>query len=117
MGAHYFNQNDYLTLYLTPDLTEVSPGDELGVTYTVINRWDNTEPFWVLSRVLLPGGSALNILGPEQYILPANYTAQLHITHTIPNITPTGVYEYLSALGLPPSTLYDWDSFKFRVYD
>jgi len=117
MGAHYFNQNDYLTLYVTPDMTEVTPGDQLGVTYTAINRWDSPESFWLLSQVLLSSGSSLNVLGPSQYTLPANHTAQVHITHPVPNITPRGVYEYLSAMGVPPSTLYDWDSFKFWVYD
>jgi parallel beta-helix repeat protein/predicted outer membrane repeat protein len=117
MGAHYFNQNDYLTLYVTPDKLWTRPGQQFGVTYTAINRWDSAEPFWVLSRVLLPGGSALNILGPDLYTLPANYTAQVHITHPVPNATPTGVYRYLSAIGVPPSTLYDWDSFKFWVIE
>ena len=113
----YFNQNDYLTLYLTPDTKEVSPGDELGVTYTAINRWDSPEAFWLLSQVLLPGGSSLNILGPDQYTLPANYTAQVHITHPVPNITPIGMYEYRSLIGVPPGTLYDEDSFTFKVIE
>ena len=116
MGAYYFNQNDYLTLYLTPDVTEMLPGDELGVTYTAINRWDSSEAFWLLSQVLLSGGSWLNILGPDQYTLPANYTAQVHFTHPVPNITPIGMYEYRSLIGVPPGTLYDGDSFKFQVY-
>jgi parallel beta-helix repeat protein len=117
MGAHFFNQDDYMTLYLTPDATEVLPGDELGVTYTAVNRWDSPEPFWLLSQVLLPGGSSLNVLGPSQYTLPANYTAQVHITHPVPNITPTGMYEYRSLMGMPPGTLYDSDSFKFTVIE
>jgi len=32
MGAYFFNQNDYLTLYVTPDTTEVPPGGQLDVT-------------------------------------------------------------------------------------
>jgi hypothetical protein len=117
MGAHYFNQNDHLTLYITPDKLRTRPGQQFGVTYTAINRWDSPESFWVLSQVLLPGGSALNVLGPDRYTLPANHTAQVHITHPVPNAAPTGVYRYLSAMGVPPSTLYDWDSFKFMVIE
>jgi len=117
MGAHYFNQNDHLTLYLTPDTTDVAPGGHLGVTYTAINRWTQPEPFWVLSQVLLPGGSWLSVLGPDQYTLPADYTAQVHITHPIPNNTPTGMYEYRSLIGIPPGTLYDRDSFRFWVIE
>jgi parallel beta-helix repeat protein len=90
MGAHFFDQDDYLTLYITPDMTEVAPGEVLGVTYTAINRWEDPVPFWVLSQVLLPGGSAFNVLGPDQYTLPANYTAQVHRTHPVPGATPTG---------------------------
>jgi len=117
MGAHYFNQNDFITLYVTPDTTEVVPGDQLGVTFTAINRWENPESFWVLSRVLRPGGSPLNVLGPDQYTLPANYTAQVHITHPIPYMAHTGMYEYRSLIGMPPGTLYDSDSFKFWVIE
>jgi len=117
MGAHYFNQLDYLTLYITPDMAEISPGGELGVTYTAINRRDQPESMWVLSNVLLSGGSELNVLGPDQYILPANYTAQVHITHQIPNLAPTGVYEYWSRVGIPPETLYDEDSFSFLIIE
>jgi hypothetical protein len=115
MGAHFFNQEDYLTLYITPDTTEVAPGGELGVTYTAINRWGQDEPFWALSQVLLPGGGALNVLGPDQYTLPANYAAQVHITHPVPTAAPAGTYDYWSRIGLPPSTLYDEDRFTFRV--
>jgi len=115
MGAHYFNQNDYLTLYVTPDITEVAQGGQLGITYTAINRWNQPEPFWLGSRVLLPGGAVLDVVGPEQHTLPANYTTQVHITHDIRQAAPAGVYKYRSAVGLPPSTIYDWDSFTFKV--
>ena len=117
MGTYYFNQNDYLNLYVTPDTTEVSPGDQLGVTYTAINRWDSPEACWLLSQVRRSGGSWLNLIGPDPYTLPANYTAQVHITHPVPNITPAGVYEYWSLIGMPPGTLYDEDSFKFTVIE
>jgi parallel beta-helix repeat protein len=117
MGARFFNQDDYMTLYLTPDATEVLPGVELGVTYTAINRWAQPEQFWVLSQVILPGGASLNVLGPSQYTLPANYTAQVHFTHPVPNITPVGMYEYRSLMGMPPGTLYDKDKFTFKVIE
>jgi len=117
MGAYYFNQNDFLTLYVTPDTSEVAPGGQLGVTYTAINRWDSPEACWLFSQVFLPGGSALNVLGPNQYTLPANYTAQVRLNHPVPNLAPAGVYEYWSRVGMPPGTLYDEDSFKFWIVE
>ncbi len=115
MGAHCFDQNDYLTLYLTPDTTRVQRGGQLGVTYTVVNRRSSAEQFWLLSQVLLPGGSTLDILGPDRYTVPAGYTGQAHFTHPIPMGTPIASYGYRSRVGMPPSTLYDEDRFTFRV--
>jgi len=93
----------------------VAPGGQLGVTYTVINRWSQPEPFWIVSRVLLLGGTVLDVVEPEQHTLPANYTAQLHIIHDIREQAPGGWYKYRSAIGLPPSTIYDYDSFGFGI--
>jgi hypothetical protein len=113
MGAHHFNQNDYLTLYVTPDRLRTRAGLPLDVTYTAINRWNQPEPFWFLSQVLTPGGFAFDVLGPEQFTLQINNTAQVHMTHAVPKTTPAGVYEFRSRIGMPPSTLYDEDSFEF----
>jgi len=117
MGAHYFDQDDYLTLYLTPDVLELAPGGELGVTYTVINRWAQPEPFWVLTEAVLPNGDTLNVMGPDSYTLPADLTVQRHLTHRIPPGAAPGVYGYRSRIGVPPSTLYDKDSFEFWVVE
>jgi len=117
MGANYFNQNDYLTLYMTPDKLWTSPGGEFGVTYTTINRWNQPEDFWIVSRVRLPGGFVLDAFGPAQYTLPATHTIQVHISHDIRKAAPSGWYKYRSAIGLPPSTIYDYESFGFRVIE
>ena len=115
MGAYFFDQNDYLTLYLTPDETEVVPGGILGVTYTAINRWAQPEPFWVLTEATLPGEGTVGVLGPDQYTLPANTTVQQLFIHDVPLAAPSGYYEYRTRIGVPPSTLYDGDQFTFRV--
>ena len=115
MGAHYFNQNDYLTLYMTPDETEVAQGGQMGVTYTIINRWQQKEPFSALTRVTLPDGEVRTVLGPEDYEICPGYTAQIHLTYDIPSCAYLGMYEYQGAIGVPPSTLYDDDSFTFKV--
>ncbi|KPJ53368.1 hypothetical protein AMJ39_05030 [candidate division TA06 bacterium DG_24] len=117
MGTYFFDQDDYLTLYLTPDQPEVSPGGILGVTYTAINRWAQSEPFWVLTEATLPNGNPRNVLGPIPYMLPANTTVQQHIGHNVPLAAPAAMYGYRSRIGVPPSTLYDEDSFAFRVVE
>ncbi|KPK67556.1 hypothetical protein AMJ82_10435 [candidate division TA06 bacterium SM23_40] len=116
MGAHFFDQDDYLTLYLTPDAREVSPGGTFGVTYTAINRWAEPEPFWVLTEAVLPGGDTLDVMGPDAYTLPADFTVQRHFTHSVPLGAPSGRYSYQSRIGVPPSTLYE-DSFQFEVLE
>ncbi|KPJ53277.1 hypothetical protein AMJ39_05265 [candidate division TA06 bacterium DG_24] len=115
MGAHFFDQDDYLTLYLTPDTLEVTRGGVLGVTYTAINRWAQPEPFWVLTEATLPNGNPFPVMGPAHYALPANHTEQRHLNHIVPGAAPLGLYGYGSRIGVPPSTLYDEDSFAFIV--
>jgi hypothetical protein len=116
MGAHFFDQDDYLTLYLTPDKMWAQPGEVLGVTYTAINRWEQPEPFLCLSQVLLSNGGRVNVLGPREYVLPAHYAAQVHLVHDIPNVAPGGEHEYRSFIGIP-GELYDSDRFSFWILD
>ncbi|KPL10575.1 hypothetical protein AMJ71_02720 [candidate division TA06 bacterium SM1_40] len=115
MGAHYFDQDDYVTLYLTPDTIEIAPGGVLGVTYTAINRWGQPEPFWLLTQVILPSGDTLSVMGPDPHTLPADFTVQRYLSHDVPLVAPLGLYTYQSKIGIPPATLYDEDSFEFSV--
>ncbi|MFQ6104879.1 MAG: hypothetical protein ACE5OP_11390 [Candidatus Glassbacteria bacterium] len=117
MGAYFFDQDDYLTLYLTPDSRMVQRGGQLGVTYTVINRWSLQVSFWILSRVFAEWGLALDVLGPLECTMPASYTVQAHIAHSIPQVAPLGNYEYRSWIGTPPTVLYDSDRFLFWVVE
>jgi predicted outer membrane repeat protein len=115
IGAHSFDQGDDLTLYLTPATRIVAPGDTVDVLYTVINGQPEKVPFTLLTRVLLPDSSRLDIYGPEQYTICAGYTAQASLPHWIPPCAGPGFYTCESMIGLPPSTLYDEDSFRFLV--
>jgi len=117
IGALFFNQDDYLTIYLTPDTAEIARGGRLGVTYTVINRWAQSESFRGLTQAVLPNGNPLNLLGPVQYTLLADTTIQQHLSHYVPPGPPLGQYEYRTKIGLPPSTLYDEDRFTFTVVE
>ncbi|KPL07503.1 hypothetical protein AMJ71_08905 [candidate division TA06 bacterium SM1_40] len=115
MGAHFFDQEDYLTLYLTPDTTEVLPGGELGVTYTLINRWAQPEALWILTQVILPRGGILGLCGPDRYTLPAHFVTQRHLDREVPATAPQGTYVYRSGIGVPPAVVYDRDEFTFVV--
>ena len=115
MGAHFFNQDDYLTLYLTPDAAAVPQGGQLGVTYTVINRWAQRETFWVLTEVIPPVGAPLTVVGPGQYAIPAGFTAQQYLEHHVPPMAPLGDYLYYARIGTPPANLYDQDRFLFTI--
>ncbi len=115
MGAHFFNQDDYLTIYMTPDATEIEPGGQLGVTYTLINRWVQREPFWLRTETVLPDGSTRGIIGPTRYELPLNNTVRRRVVHQIPGSAPPGRYGYTSQIGFPPGSVYDKDSFGFDV--
>jgi|GEM_PF-364837 len=115
MGAHYFNQDDYLTLYLTPHTRELAPGAPLAVTYTVINRWPQPEPFWVETEAILPNGNPFSAFGPDNYTMPADFTVQRHLMHDVPLGAPLGQYEYNSDIWMPPVMLYDEDGFSFEI--
>ncbi|KPK68806.1 hypothetical protein AMJ82_07310 [candidate division TA06 bacterium SM23_40] len=115
MGAYYFDQTEYMTLYLSPDGAVVVPGGLLGVTYTVINRWAQPETFWVQTEVQLPGGGTLNVIGPDRYTLPPDFTVQRYLTHNVPMGAPLGLYAYRSRIGVPPFMIYDEYHFPFWV--
>ncbi len=117
MGACCFDQNDHLTLYLTPDATGVAPGGELGVTYTAINRQVGPEPFWALSTAALPGGAVVPVMGPESFTLSADVTVQVHRSYHITAAAPPGMYDFWTGIGMPPADLYDEDLFVFSVVD
>lgn len=117
IGAFFFDQDDYLTLYLTPDTTVVTAGSELGVTYTVINRWAAPEPVWALAQAVVPGGTVLGLLGPVERLVPGNTAVQQHVVHEVPLSAPIGTYRYRAGIGLPPSTLYDVESFGVEVVE
>ncbi len=115
MGAFTFDQEDSLTVYLTPDTTLVFPGDELGVTYTLINRWPEPVSFWLRSVIYLPSGESRVLVGPEPRELDPETTDQYYILHAVPQKAPQGYYEYECMLDIPPDTLLGQDRFQLYV--
>ena len=124
------NKDDYLTLYITPDIAKILQGEKFGVSYTAINRRGQTESVWLVSRIVTPAGNPYNILGPDHYSLPKGspwedtcyqchrreaYTVQFDVVHYVPEWLPLGEYQYKSFIGVPPLTLYDIDKFFFEV--
>ncbi|KPK67034.1 hypothetical protein AMJ82_11380 [candidate division TA06 bacterium SM23_40] len=117
MGAHYFDQEDYVTLYLTPMNTEVAPGGTLEVTYTAINRWSFPVTYWALSEAILPNTHTRTVMGPDRYTLWPHAWGQQLITHEVPLIAEPGLYQYRARIGVPPNTLYDIDTFRLWVVE
>ncbi len=115
IGAFFFDQDDYLTIYLTHDLTEAVQGGHLGVTYTLVNRWEDDEIFEGLATVILPDGTPLEIFGPVGQTIHGNQIIQAGFVHDIPLKAPEGRYEYRAVIGETPQNIYDEDSFRFRV--
>ncbi|KPJ53274.1 hypothetical protein AMJ39_05250 [candidate division TA06 bacterium DG_24] len=114
IGGHFFDQTDYLTLYLTRHRRAVARGTFLGITYTVINRWAHPESFWLASQAILPNGDTLSVGGPIQHVLPGNTISLCHIRHYVPLGAPLGTYRYRSGIGVPP-IVYDQDEFTCIV--
>ncbi len=115
MGYRYFDQSNELTIYLTPDTIFVSPDDVLGVTCTVINRWQQPRDFWFLSNVMIPGGRVFPMLGPSKYSIPGERIFQGHVDHVVPAIAPQGRYRYRAQLGMPKAEVFGQDRFSFWV--
>lgn len=118
MGALFFDQSTPLSIYVTPDMTMLSPLDTLKVLYTLINITEQPITFWGLARVILPNGEpyARNpILGPQQVTLGAGQIARKRFSHHLPEVAPSGNYEYWAYVGLPPDTVIDYDQVDFIV--
>jgi hypothetical protein len=115
MGAFSFNQVDSITLYLTPDKKLVRPGGELGVAYTLINRWSTPASVWLRSTVNLPCGGAMVVVGPKLIELDPVATEQRHVLHPVPSGAPARRYEYECVVGVPLDDTFDEDSFQFWV--
>lgn len=115
IGCFFFDQGDHLTLYLTPDPITVPQGGELGVTYTLINRWEVPETFWLQTTLFFPNGDHITLFGPEEFTFPGEHTGQVHIEHAIPPRLPAGDHQYWSILATQGSAILDLDMFHFRV--
>jgi hypothetical protein len=115
MGAWYFDQSEYFTIYVTPDSYEAQRGSLFGVTYTFVNRWSWSEEFWLLTQAVFPNGRTIDVLGPEQKSHAAETWSMIYENHYIPSTTPTTYFKYRTMVGVPPATLYGEDSFMFRV--
>ncbi len=115
MGAYYFDQTKYLTIYMSPDTSEVSQGGSLNILYTVINRNEQPEGFLLNSEVITSEGDTIAVLEAEYYEIPADYSGNARLVHQIPVAAPSGTYQYTSIIGPSPSETYAEDTFFFEV--
>jgi hypothetical protein len=115
IGAFYFDQNEQITLYMTPDTTWVERGSQLGITYTVINRWEQEESFSIETEVILPNGISRGPFEPIQFSLPGETMEQFYRLHDIPDTAPLGSYEYWLRSLFPINTVPGEDHFTFQM--
>jgi hypothetical protein len=116
VGAHCFDQNADLTLYLTPQTRVVQHGDSLNVIWTAINRWPGGRRVWPAAYVTAPDGRQRTLLNPEDYLIPGATTVRIMLHHPIPSRAPAGFYEYLGILGIPRDEQSGGrDAFSFLV--
>jgi hypothetical protein len=102
-------------------------GNELGVTYTVINRTNQSKSLWLVSQILPSARDPVTVIGPVRFTVPAGeanctfchqwrgYEFRLNVSHNIAEIVPPGKYGYRTMIGRPPSFLVDMDYFDFLV--
>ncbi len=117
VGVHSFDQNDDITLYLTPSATTLPQEGSLEITYTVINRWPYSMDILLESGVICPGGFELGVHEPIQVTIPAGFTAQSHMIHEIPETAVLGQYDYWSTVGILRHPYSDQDRFTFTVVE
>jgi hypothetical protein len=117
IGASSFDQTLRAVLYLTPDSISVPRGGQLGVTYTVCNRWPEAITFDVETDVRLPDGSLFPIFRGGPYDVDPERTVRARIEHVVPPSAPTGVYEYRSKTIFPHDAIAGEDMFRFVVSD
>ncbi len=117
IGAYYYDQNQVLTLYLTPDTILVNRGGRLGVTYTLINRWNDPIQFDIETEVLLPVGTPYNLIDRDNINIPGNFTTQVPVFHNVPMFAPLGAYTYQSRTLLLADTISGEDRFLFEIVE
>jgi hypothetical protein len=113
-------QLPFVRVDLAPLVTTVPRGEELEIHATLTNTTSDTQTFWGLTWVHLPGSipySGNPLLGPERLTLGPYGSISANLIHTIPNIAPLGVYDYFAAVGLPPDTVIDQDELEFEVVE
>ncbi len=119
MGAHYFDQSRELIVYLSPELTELAPGDTGRVNCTVCNPNPYDVSFTAAAGLWLPDGTPW----------PGNPIEGPVYASISPAANLTGEYEFQAPAGLLPGIyslaagvgcrdrIYDLDRFEFTVID
>ncbi|KPL11613.1 hypothetical protein AMJ71_00085 [candidate division TA06 bacterium SM1_40] len=107
-----------IALDLVPDATTVPRGGTLGFTATLANNLDQSQTFYGISEVSLPGGvyfAGNPLVGPERVTVGPQGTVERHMTHQIPGAAPLGDYVYEVTIGRPPDKVIDRQRFVFTV--
>lgn len=109
----------YLDVTLTPDVTEVSPGEVLGFTGEITNLSTDPESFEAWFDLIMPDGRPLPsnpFIGPAVLSMPAGGTLTRHLSVTVPqNAFIGGPWTLILRSGNHPAGVISEDSFQFDI--
>jgi len=98
-----------------PDTTLIPQGGILEYDWSLVNNSGVPQSVWARSRVRLPGGTVLPLLGPVPVTLGPGQQVSGHRVHGVPANAPIGEYVYIVEVGVPPDSLIDQARFAFSV--
>ena len=112
-------QVDICECVMVPDATVVPRGSALGFGVTLTNNTDQSQTVYFATKVKLPNGSMYPpsgyLFGPYPVTLSPYQSGSGHLSQTIPNSAPVGIYTYYGYVGNPADGIMDEDQFDFEV--
>lgn len=111
-----FNYDITITLTpYNPPIKIPSNGGNFSYTIEVKNNEDSSLTFDVWTMYSLPNGSSYGpVFGPEEFTLPAGWSANKDLTQYVSEEMPAGNYTYIAYAGLYPNDSWDNDNFDFK---
>ncbi len=119
MGAYYYDQSKELTVYLSPEITEIAPGDTGRVNCTVCNPNPYDVAITAAAGLWLPDGTPWPgnpIEGPIFASIPPSSNLTGGYEYPVPPGLLPGTYSVVAGVGLS-SRLYDMDRFVFCIVE
>jgi len=119
MGAHLFDQSKKLIVYLSPETSEIAPGETGRVRYTVCNSKPYDISFDTAAAIRLPNGAPWPgnpLVGPVFASIAPSSNLSCEFEYQVPLGWHPGTYSFAAAVGYGDQ-LFDRDRFKFTVIE